>query len=135
MPMLNWNEHEFIECLEVLPVELYDGAGHRFVTRRNGLELTLVVWKYDSVIEISIRQTEYDVPLIQFVLVVRGGVHFKRNTPPEAEYLLFRDVFVAPREGSYTNYEHLNWYNPSDLPGIQEVLISIRPSIRVEFVD
>lgn len=132
MPQLNWNEYEFIECLEVLP-DVEDGVRHEFVVQRAGLKLLVTVWQLESIVQLLLRQTDQELPLIDLALVVRDKVRHLKG-PDATECLDFLDVLLAPSRFSYVDCPRRNWFNPAELPGIASVRLFVKPAIRIELL-
>ena len=54
MPQLDWDETDFLRCLEVAPVAEEPGTQHEYTVAKGGLVLRVNVWQYESVIALSV---------------------------------------------------------------------------------
>lgn len=135
MPQLEWNQYEFIECLEAIPVVEEDELSHGFAVIRDGIVLELTVYQYDSQIELSLRRQMSDDPITDFVLVVRGAAKIVRG-PNRTECLQFTDCVIVPPGFSYGAADalRLDVHDPSRVWAVPAVRVFVNPSIRVEFL-
>jgi hypothetical protein len=94
MPQLEWDELEFLECLEVVPEEEDYSVRFIYQIERGDQRLLLTVRPWESVIELALFCGTGDTPLIQFVLFVRRCVRAKKEK--WGEYLVFEDCVIGP---------------------------------------
>ncbi len=113
MPQLNWNEYEFIECLEVLPAVEYS-VQHRFVVQRGGIELVVTVWQLESIVQLSLREADQQLPLIEFVLVVRDRVGISK---------------VRMRRSAWSSWRCFSRRSEAPIPTTRVTTGTIRPSL------
>jgi hypothetical protein len=99
MPLLDWNEYEFIEVLAVMPTVEEYGTHHRYHRVTPPLALTLTVYPYESVVCISLTLENGGLPVMQFAAYVRERI--ARESTRDDEWLELRDVIVAPNRFSY----------------------------------
>ncbi|MGG6295805.1 hypothetical protein ACQ4M4_15560 [Leptolyngbya sp. AN02str] len=117
--MLKWNQHEFIECLEVLPEIEEDGTSHLFRVAKDGLRLELAVFQYEADICVEIYKEGLESPLF----------HAQIMSCPSARYL-------AEKNGrECLEFEGLFGYTIGDedrslVPVV--VRVTVNPQIRVE---
>jgi hypothetical protein len=132
MPQLDWSEYAFIECLEVLPAVEEHATEHRFEVVQSDLTLVLTLWQFESVVAIEVTRTGTGVPLIAFVLVVRGGTRHLKG--PDAECIEFADAVVVPSRFSYLEYQQqrVDLYDVKQMPGLESVRLFVKPGIRIE---
>ena len=62
MPQLEWDETDFIRCLEVIPETDDNSAEYIYKIEQDALVLTVAVWQYESVVSVSLRQQETNAP-------------------------------------------------------------------------
>lgn len=72
MTQLKWDETEFIECLETLPIVEEYSVSHLFEIKKFGLILQLTVRQYESVVQFAVFREQVEVAVIQMALFVRG---------------------------------------------------------------
>lgn len=126
---LRWNQYDFIECLEVVPlVELE--AVYTFTVCKDGLRLVLTVWPYESVVRVELGAEAVPGSGTEFAIVVRGEV--TRCEYKGREWLEFTDCVVVPSRFSY-----LVLGNPADRelhPHGHSIRIAVSPCIVVEWL-
>ena len=128
MPVLHWNEYDFIGCLEVEPTADEHAVWHKFEVHRGDVTLLLTVHQYESVVEISLGTDAGPKPLIELAFYVRDGVVAHQDC--DSEWLEIRDCILAGSRFSY-----LDMGDPFDrqrYPHGHRVRIQVRPQIRVE---
>jgi hypothetical protein len=129
MTELKWNEYEFIECLGVLPeVDEYE-TGHHFRVEKDGLLLTLSIWRYECLFELSLFQSGRENPLINFYLSVRDEARFINDK--RGSYLSFGDCLIVPPWCPVT--ESIDFVRN----GATETLtmeLEVEPEIKIKFV-
>ena len=130
MPQLKWDETDFIECLEVVPVVAEYQTQHIFTVSKRGLTLILILWQLESMVTVALHQDGRTQPITQFTLAIRGDARFQRLGG--REYLEFRDCAVCPGRFSYL-------HRPGD-PGEASrfgypvtVQVAVTPEIHVQF--
>ena len=131
MPQLQWDELDFIECLDVIPeVEDYQ-VSHSFKVIQERLTLALKVWQYESVVHFALYDSETGRLVTEFALFVRGSVSHEKSQ--RAEYLMLRDCIVAPSRFYYINVGDV--FNVDRWPFGLTVSIFIKPQISVRFFE
>jgi hypothetical protein len=128
MPELDWDETDFIACLEVLPVIDEWEENPYFKVRRNGIVLNLLVRQYESTVVLSLTPEGQENALISFSLVVRGGVSYVKDK--RGEYLKFSNCVVV-RNGFL--FQLPDVYNRDVMPEHSTLLLSIKPQIAITF--
>jgi hypothetical protein len=103
MSQLRWNKHDVFECLLVEPqIEEYE-ISYTYTITRNGLILSLTVWQYESVVGITLRRDGQEQHILNFALVIRGCVEYKREQGEEylriCDCRIVEDRFYYAREG------------------------------------
>src|SRR4051794_1443479 len=99
MPLLQWNEVDFIACLEVEPTIDEHQVCYTFLACREGVDLRLAVWQYESVVQISIALASLAQPLIDLVVFVRESAVWRQDGG--SEWLELRDCVLAGSRFSY----------------------------------
>ena len=130
MPLLRWDEYEFIEFLEVEPAIAEDEVQHEFEVRRDGVCARLTVWQYESVAQISLGLDSALLPLIELALFVRERVAVQQYQGQE--WLEFRDCVLAVTRYSYQEMGDI--FDRKRYPYGHQVRLWLRPQLRVEVV-
>src|SRR5689334_714935 len=97
MPELQWDELDFLECLETVPEVEEDGVWYSYNVIRGGHRLLVTVLPLESVVELSLFPEQAETPLVEFSLFVRGAIMHVNDK--RGEYLEFPDS-MSPRIGS-----------------------------------
>ena len=106
MPLLDWDETDFIECLEVLPkVEEYE-TEYSFAVERNRVTLTVVVFPLESRIYLTLQETDTSAPLMVFSLLVFGKVLYIKEK--QSEFLRLQDCVITPENFYYGLFDELS---------------------------
>lgn len=130
MPELNWNETDFMECLEVVPeIESYK-VKHVYKVTKDGLALVVIVRQFESVVQLSLRQREVDTLLIEFSLFVRESTRYIKDK--RSEYLEFQDCIVLPSRFSYQDVG--NMFDKANFKHGLTVQLAIKPHIQIRHV-
>jgi hypothetical protein len=125
VPELQWDETDFIECLEVVPeVEEYK-TSYVFAVLRNDLRMLLTVRPHESAIQVTLCQEGSGRSLMDFALFVRGKTRYIH------EYLELADCVVGPNTSWYL--EVGDPFDPARFPAGLTVEIGIKPFISVRF--
>lgn len=128
MPQLDWDETDFMECLEVIPtVEDYE-VKHVYEVNKDGLSLLVCVWQLESVVGLSLRQHDGDELLTEFALFVRGAVRYVNDK--RGEYLEFSDVVVAPNRFSFSG----SAFDKTRLSHGLVIHLQAKPHIQIRYV-
>lgn len=130
MPLLQWNEYDFIGCLEVEPTVDEYQVSHTFDVSRNGVVLRLTVWQYESVVELLLAMESRAQPLIELVLFVRGGAVAQADD--SQEWLELRDCILAASRFSYLEMGDV--FDRTRYPLGHFLRIRVQPDIQVEIV-
>lgn len=118
MPELIWDEHQFVECLGVLPtIDEYE-SGYHFSVLKHGLRLELSVFPYSSDICISIFRDGIESPIIDFQITECSGTQFIDDK--RGKYLEF-----APSQVFGDRFER-------DFQIPVGVKLSVEPTIHIE---
>lgn len=125
MPLLEWNEYDFIEVLAVMPTVEEYGVYHEFRRITPPLALKLTVYPYESVVCITVTLEGGGWPVVQFDAYVRERV--VRESTQDAEWLELRDVIVAPSRFSYI--EIGDPFDRTRYPQRHTLLIQVVPQI------
>ncbi len=68
--MLFWDETDFMECLETLPIaDEEQGTYHRYIVPRDGLTLVLTVEQYSGDISFCLYRDGIETPILEFHLL------------------------------------------------------------------
>ncbi len=130
MPELQWDDLDFLECLETVPeVEEY-GISSSYNVIRGGHRLMVTVWPYESVVQLTLWSEQVESPLVELALFVRGAVghiHDQRG-----EYLEFPDCIVAPNRFWYLQAGDV--FDHGRFAYGVTIQLSIKPGIRLRFV-
>lgn len=129
MPYLQWDELDFLECLEVVPEE-EDGISYTYDVQRGDFRLLVTVWSLESVIECTLWQKEVEASLFDFALFVRGRV--RHINDKRGEYLEFQDSIVVPDRFWYVEAGDL--FSPERFALSVTLELRIKPSISLRFV-
>lgn len=129
MPELKWDKFDFFYCLEVEPqVEEYE-ISYFYEVRRDDLILELTVWPLESVVALSLRQSNSENLLAEFALFVHGNV--RHINDKRGEYLEFEKCLMTPLRSSYLEADVIwqqtkpNW----------RVELLIKPHIQIRYLD
>jgi hypothetical protein len=132
MAQLDWKEHAFIECLEVLPAVEEYATKHAFQVVQPDLTVVVTLWQFESVVAIEVTRTGSSAPLITFVLVVRGSARHVKG--PDTECIEFANAVIVPSRFSYLEYrqKRVDVYDAKQMPGLDSVRLFVKPAIRIE---
>ncbi len=131
MPSLQWDELDFIECLDVVPdIEGYQ-VSHAFKVVQERLTLALKVWQHESVVYVTLYDSVTGRLVTEFALFVRGRVSHEKIQ--REEYLMLRDCLVAPGRFYYVNAGDV--FDTDKWPFGMSVRISVKPQISVRFFE
>jgi hypothetical protein len=131
MPQLQWEELDFIECLDEIPEVEDNQISHSFKVVQERLTLALKVWQYESVVHIALYDSVTGRLVTEFTLFVRGSVSHEKYQ--RAEYLMLRDCIVAP--------SRFHYINAGDVFDIDKwtfgltVCVYVKPQISVRFFE
>lgn len=131
MPQLEWNETEFIECLEILPTVDDYASNYVFEVKKHGLILQLTVWQYESVVQLAVFQEQVEAAIIQMTLFVQSEVRYIKKL--KSEFLEFRRCIPAASSYSYLDFPK-NPANQKEYPYDLNVWLFVKPHIRIHFV-
>jgi hypothetical protein len=128
MPQLDWDETDFLECLEVVPSIGDYEIKHTYEVNKNGLALTLIVKQLESLVQIALCQQDIDRPLIDLVLFVRGRVRYVNDK--WGRYLEFGDSIIAPDR----SYRTLGVFDKTKFPHGVTIQLQVSPEIHLRMV-
>lgn len=131
MPQLKWDETEFIECLEILPVVEDYSVSHVFEIKKDGLILQLTVRQYESVVQLAVFREQVEVAVIQMALFVRGEVRYIKEL--KSEFLEFRHCIPVTSSFSDLDFPE-NPFNQKEYPYDLTVWLFVKPHIMIHFV-
>ena len=117
--MLKWSEHEFVECLGVLPEVGRDGLSHAFRVEKDGLRLELVVFQYDADVRVEVYKQGLDAPIFRTQIMSCPGVGYVSEKNGR-EYLEFEGLF------GHSGFDE----EPSPVPMVMRVMVN--PQVKVE---
>lgn len=107
--MLEWNQTDFIECLEVVPKEIeseYHGPFSIFRVERKGINLELTVFPYEEDVRFRLMRIGEDEPIFEYQIMSCKSAKFEKL-----------------KDGS----EILRFINQADM----HILLSVKPDIRL----
>ena len=131
MPQLQWDELDFIECLDVVPVVEDYQISHTFNVVQDKLILALKVWQYESAIHITLYDSVTGRLVTEFALFVRGRVSHEKFQ--RAENLTLRDCILAPSRSYNVNVGDV--FDTGKWPFGLTICISVKPQISVRFFE
>ena len=130
MPELQWDELDFLECLEAIP-EVEEPWKTRYVYKidKDELILTVVIRPLENYVWFSLQQKDRDSQLIELAVFVRGKVIYINDK--RGEYLRFENCFIAP-----SSYSHLvaDKFLENE-PQSWTIELSIKPQIQIRYLD
>jgi hypothetical protein len=130
MPNLQWDELDFLECLEVVPEVEEDGISYTYDVQRGDFRLLVTVRPLESVVECTLWQQEVEASLFDFDVYVRGRV--RHINDKRGEYLEFQDSIVVPDRFWYVEAGDL--FSPERFALSVTLALRIKPSISLRFV-
>lgn len=89
--MLQWDETDFIECLEVIPDVVEDAGGgpfHIFSVIKGGIQLELTVFTFEEDVRFRLFREGENHPLFEYQIMGCKFVRFEKNKYGQ-EYLSF----------------------------------------------
>jgi hypothetical protein len=127
MPQLNWDELDFLDYLDFSPVIDEFGTSHIYEIQQNDLRLLIIVWQFESAIQLSLIRDVTNATIFSFACYVRGKaryVHDKRG-----KYLELGDCVIAPDRFWYL--EAGDVFDRNRFPHGLTIELEVRPDIRV----
>lgn len=85
--MLNWDETDVLTVLEVLPETEQDGIYHKYVSEKDGVRLTIIIYPYDGDVKFELKNISTDADLFSMQLIDCECV--LRRKEESMEYLEF----------------------------------------------
>ena len=79
MPNFSWEPLEFLEALEVVPVEEEFGFSFRYLLSRQPVSLELTIWPFDGDVELLLRCEGMTQPLMHLNLLECPGARVVRG--------------------------------------------------------
>lgn len=107
--MLEWDQTDFIECLEVLPEEVeseYHGPFSIFRVERKGIQLELTVFPYEEDVRFRLIRTGEEEPIFEYQIMSCKSAKFEKS-----------------KDGT----ELLSFINQADM----HILLSVKPDFRL----
>lgn len=88
--MLQWDETDFLECLEVVPERIEDAGGpfHVFTVDKKGIELELTVFPFEEDIRIRLFRSRDNHALFEYQIMNCKVAKFEKGKQGN-EYLIF----------------------------------------------
>lgn len=131
MPQLKWDPTDFIECLEVVPINDSYDAELIYKVERNELVLTLTMWQHESVLKFNLASANTGNTITEFCLVLPMPVEFVKERG--REFLLFKRSVVSPSRFYYHDIEG-NPFDQLELKARVDVKLSVSPTIKIEYL-
>ena len=130
MSVLKWDKYEVLECLEVAPeIEEHDISFSYNVVQEK-LTLLITIWQYDKVVQFTMLDTNSQLPVLKFTVLVRGGIYRKKYK--NLELLEIQDCdFVTDR---FYYIETGDIFDKKIWPCGITLEVSVKPQIRIEFI-
>lgn len=66
--MLSWDETDVMTVLEVLPEVEEHGISHRYIVRKDGLTLEIIIFQYDGDVRIILSADTVEKPVFHMTL-------------------------------------------------------------------
>ena len=124
--MLQWDELDFLECLEVEPeIDKY-GFGYIYRVSKDDLELIVDVQPLESYVRVEIRHSESKKSVLEVCLFVSGKVRYINDK--RGEYLEFAGCLMVPQV--HSGREVID-----NIPPDWIVALSIKPHIQIRYRD
>ena len=130
MPDFQWDQLDFLECLEVAPEVKEFSTSYTYDIHKGGFRLLLTVWPLESVVALTLWPEQTDAPLFDFALFVRGKV--RHINDKRGEYLEFPDSIFAPNRFWYMEAGDLFSHERFAIGVTLE--LRIKPSLSLRFV-
>lgn len=131
MPQLKWDPTDFIECLEVAPINDSYDAELIYRVERNELVLTLTMWQHESVLKLNLASASTGNTITAFCLVLPMPVEFVKEKG--REFLLFKRSVVSPSRFYYHDIEG-NPFAQAESKARVDVRLSVKPEIKIEYM-
>ena len=131
MPILKWNETEFIEYLETLPIVEEDEVSHCFEVSKDDLLLQLTIWQYESIMRFAIFQDGIENAAIAMTLIVRDKARYVKEK--KLEFLEFCQCIPAPSHFSYLDFKE-DLFALKKYPYSLNMRLFVKPQIEIQFV-
>lgn len=130
MPSLKWDKYEVLECLEVAPeIEEYE-IGFLYKVVQEKLTLHLMIWQFDSVVEISMLNTDNQSLVMTFSALVRGGIYRKKYK--NFEILEIQDCIIV--SDRFYSFEIGDLFDKKVCPYGITLEVSIKPEIHIKII-
>lgn len=81
MQNFSWEPLDFLEALEVVPVEEEYGISYRYLVSRGPISLKLTIWPFDGDVELLLSCDEMAEPLVRLNLLECPGARVVRDRP------------------------------------------------------
>ena len=118
--MLQWDQYEFIECLEVLPeVDEEHETNHIFRVEKDGLKFILTIYQYSGDIYFDLFRDGLEEPIFTMKLLDCPAARYI-STKNKSEWLEF-----APSKSFGGRYD-----GESPIP--MGARLAVKPHIRIE---
>jgi hypothetical protein len=130
MPELDWDEHDVLYCLEVVPECDEYFTSYAYDVQRDGSRLLVTIYPLESVVALTLWAGQMETPLFDGALYVRGKVQYLKDK--QGEYLEFQDSVITPHRFWYGKAGDV--FNHERFAVGVEVQIRIKPSISLKLV-
>ena len=129
MRSLQWNENDFLNCLEVSP-HVEDELEYHYSVERGELALSVIVIPYRRFVTFSLFHRSTSVPITSFSLLVAGSVSCEKDK--RGEYLRFSSCRFVADPDFYEDELHQDTetYKSSFHLGVE---LFVKPHIRIKF--
>lgn len=125
MKSLDWDQTDFVECLEVLPERDESGPGIFFKVIRNNLFLQVIVWEDESFVSLSLFRDGNEEPIVDIHIAVFDKVVLRKEA--WGEFLELRETFVLP-SNYYPDINDIEAKTKIRYP----VRVSVNPDIKID---
>jgi len=127
---LQWDETDFIECLEVIPEIEADDTSHTFVINKSNIRLKLQLWQRESMIELTLYNVSDSNIITSYAILVRDAAIYQKVN--DTESILFKNSIVLPSRFSYLDLGGVNNIESSNIG--YNIKLSVNPSIKIEYL-
>ncbi len=128
MPELQWTELDFIECLEVVPEVGEYKERYLWNVVQDRLTLSIAMWPWESVLELSLLDAAASSPIVEFAVVVRGSIE-RKEPYGRFEHLRLHDCIIVPSR--FYALEVGDVFDRAEFPYGLTIEIAVKPQISV----
>lgn len=127
MPQLNWDKLDFLEYLEVQPIEGEYETYYGYGVDQNDMRLAVVVRQFESTIEVSVMRISTNVTIVSLTAFVRGIAKYVNDK--RGKYLEFTDCIIGPDRFWYQTVHNI--FDRATYPHGVTIHIEAKPDIQV----